>query len=130
MKCKFYSEVTDKCTFDGPPDDCTYKDDPSKCSCFKPKMIEYGSSDVYEKQDEFYKKYCRWCSSLVCTGVEDVEARKGCKYYQHDYKERIIEEIKLLGATQDEIDLLTDQIALNGINNNREPKSVAWAILQ
>lgn len=95
-----------------------------------PEMVEYGSSGVYEEQDEFYKKYCRWCSSLVCTGVEDVKARKGCKCYQHDYKERIIEEMKLLGATQDEIDLLTVQIVLNGINNNREPKSVAWAILQ
>ena len=48
LKCKFYSEVTDKCTFDGPPDDCPYQDDPSKCNCFKPKMIEYGSSDAYE----------------------------------------------------------------------------------
>ena len=36
MKCKYYSEVTDKCAFDGPLDDCPYQDDPSKCNCFEP----------------------------------------------------------------------------------------------
>ena len=50
MKCKFYSEEIGKCLFDGPPDDCPYQDDPSKCNCFKPKMIEYGSSDAYEDE--------------------------------------------------------------------------------
>lgn len=49
-KCKFYSEVTDKCAFDGPLDDCPYQDDPSKCNCFKPKMIEYESSSTYEDE--------------------------------------------------------------------------------
>ena len=69
MKCKFYQEEIDKCVFDGPPDDCPYKNDLSECNCFEPKMVEYGSSDAYEEEINFTKKYCRKCSSLVCTGV-------------------------------------------------------------
>lgn len=49
-------------------------------------MIEYGSSDVYNDEDEFYKKYCRECSSLVCSGVRDTVAREGCRYYRHEMK--------------------------------------------
>ena len=89
MKCKFYSEEIGKCLFDGPPDDCPYQDDPSECNCFKPKMIEYGSSDAYEDEDEFYKKYCRGCSSLVCTGVRDTVAREGCRYYRHEMTKEV-----------------------------------------
>lgn len=86
MKCKFYSEEIDKCVFDRVPVDCSYKDNPSECNYFEPKIIEYGSSDVCKEQDEFYKKYCRWCSSLVCTGVRDTVAREGCKYYRYEMK--------------------------------------------
>lgn len=76
MKCKFYSEVTDKCAFDGPLDDCPYQDDPNKCNCFEPKMDE----------DEFYKKYCRKCSLLVCGSVRDTVSREGCRYYRQEMK--------------------------------------------
>lgn len=85
MKCKFYSEATDKCAFDGPLDDCPYQNDPSKCNCFEPKMDE----------DEFYKKYCRTCSSLVCGGVRDTVAREGCRYYRHEMKKENFDNLPL-----------------------------------
>lgn len=88
MKCKFYQEEIDKCVFDGPPDDCPYKNDLSECNCFEPKMVEYGSSDAYEEEINFTKKYCRKCSSLVCTGVRDTVAREGCKHYQYEMKRK------------------------------------------
>lgn len=49
-------------------------------------MIEYGSSDAYNDEDKFYEKYCRGCSSLVCSGVRDTVAREGCGYYRHEMK--------------------------------------------
>ena len=34
-------------------------------------------------EKEFSEKYCKVCSSLVCTGTEE-EAAKGCKDYQKE----------------------------------------------
>ena len=34
-------------------------------------------------EKEFSEKYCKGCSSLVCTGTEE-EAAKGCKNYQKE----------------------------------------------
>ena len=34
-------------------------------------------------EKEFSEKYCKGCSSLVCTGTEE-EATKGCKDYQKE----------------------------------------------
>ena len=34
-------------------------------------------------EKEFNEKYCKGCSSLVCTGTEE-EAVKGCKDYQKE----------------------------------------------
>ena len=34
-------------------------------------------------EKEFNEKYCKGCSSLVCTGTEE-EAAKGCKDYQKE----------------------------------------------
>ena len=34
-------------------------------------------------EKEFSEKYCKGCSSLVCTGTEE-EAAKGCKDYQKE----------------------------------------------
>ena len=95
MKCKFYSEEIGKCLFDGPPDDCPFEDNKDSCDCFEPKMIEYGSSDVYNDEDEFYKKYCRGCSSLVCSGVRDTVAREGCRYYRHEMKKETPDNLPL-----------------------------------
>lgn len=95
MKCKFYSEEIDKCLFDGPPDVCPFEDNKDSCGCFEPKMIEYGSSDVYNDEDEFYKKYCRGCSSLVCSGVRDTVAREGCGYYRQEMKKGTLDSLPL-----------------------------------
>ena len=46
------------------------------------------------------------------------------------YKESIIEEMKNLNATKEELALLTDNTVINGLVNKRDPKSVALAVLQ
>ena len=46
------------------------------------------------------------------------------------YKESIIEEMKNLNATKEELALLADNTVINGLVNKRDPKSVALAILQ
>lgn len=46
------------------------------------------------------------------------------------YREKIIQEMKKLGATSQEIELLQYETILNSINNKRKPEDVAWAILQ
>lgn len=58
-------------------------------------MIEYGSSDVHNDEDEFYNKYCRGCSSLVCSGVRDTVAREGCRYYRHEMKKETPDNLPL-----------------------------------
>lgn len=93
MKCKFYSDEIGKCLFDGSLTDCPYQDDYSKCNCFEP--LEYGSSDAYNDEDEFYKKYCRGCSSLVCSGVRDTVAREGCGYYRQEMKKETSDNLPL-----------------------------------
>ena len=105
MKCKFYSDYIegvgecccsyDKVNYNGPILLCTHKDEEDNCTCFEPKMIEYGSSDVYNDEDEFYKKYCRGCSSLVCSGVRDTVAREGCGYYRQEMKKGIPDNLHL-----------------------------------
>lgn len=44
-------------------------------------------------------------------------------------KETIIE-LKKLGATEDELDLLHDATIKNSIRSKRSPEDVAWAIMQ
>lgn len=34
-------------------------------------------------EQEFEKKYCKYCSSLVCSGIGE-EATEGCKNYQKE----------------------------------------------
>lgn len=46
------------------------------------------------------------------------------------YRESIIEEMKNLNATKEELDLLVDNTVINGLINKRNPKSVALAVLQ
>ncbi len=46
------------------------------------------------------------------------------------YRESVIVEMKKLGATEQEITLVHDATIANSIINKREPRDVAWAILQ
>lgn len=46
------------------------------------------------------------------------------------YRSQLILEMKKLGATKNEIELISDTLILNAINNNRKPEDVAWAVLQ
>lgn len=46
------------------------------------------------------------------------------------YRASLIEEMKKQGASESEINLVSDSIIINSINRGRNPKAVAWAILQ
>lgn len=46
------------------------------------------------------------------------------------YRERVVTEMKKMGATEQELSLLHDITIKNSIINKREPRDVAWAILQ
>ena len=46
------------------------------------------------------------------------------------YHRMVVIEMKKMGATPQEIDLLKNETILNSIRNNRKPEDVAWAILR
>ena len=48
----------------------------------------------------------------------------------YEYKDQVIQSMIDLGAKKNDFFLLTDEMILNGINNNWQPSDVAWAILQ
>lgn len=47
-----------------------------------------------------------------------------------DYKDSLITEMEKIGASEQEIGLINDNLVLNSIKNGRQPEDVAWAILQ
>lgn len=47
-----------------------------------------------------------------------------------EYKKKLQDEMVKLGATDQELKLITDIIVKNAINKNRKPKDVAWALVQ
>ena len=100
MKCKFCLESPDGSSnaclnWSCKSTKCLFADPQNECECFEPERIEYGSSDAHNDEDEFYKKYCRGCSSLVCSGVRDTVAREGCKYYRHEMKKETPDNLHL-----------------------------------
>lgn len=46
------------------------------------------------------------------------------------YRERLICEMKKMGASEQELSLIHETTIMNSIINKREPRDVAWAILQ
>lgn len=46
------------------------------------------------------------------------------------YRHALIFELEKQGACESDIGLISDTIIVNSINAGREPKAVAWAILQ
>lgn len=47
-----------------------------------------------------------------------------------DYKNKLIIEMKKMGASTDELLLIQDATIRNAIKRKRKPEDVAWAILQ
>lgn len=47
-----------------------------------------------------------------------------------EYRKALIEELKKRGATPAELNLVSDEIITNALNQHRSVESVAWAILQ
>lgn len=47
-----------------------------------------------------------------------------------DYKEKVIREMELMGAVNEEIALIDDIIVLASIQNHHQPKDLAWAMMQ
>ncbi len=48
----------------------------------------------------------------------------------NSYRNSLIAELKNQGATKSDLDLVTDIIVINSLNERRGPRAVAWAILQ
>lgn len=46
------------------------------------------------------------------------------------YRSKIKKEMKRMGASKSELKLLKNNTVRNGYKNRRDPKDVAWAILQ
>lgn len=46
------------------------------------------------------------------------------------YRIALVSEMKKQGASESDIGLVSDTIIINSINAGRNPKAVAWAILQ
>ena len=46
------------------------------------------------------------------------------------YREKLINEMKKMGASEKELLLIHDATIKNSIINKREPRNVAWALLQ
>lgn len=47
-----------------------------------------------------------------------------------EYKKRLQDEMIKLGATDQELKIITDTIVKNAINKDRKPEDVAWALVQ
>lgn len=47
-----------------------------------------------------------------------------------EYKEEVLNQMVLQGATENDLQLLKEETIINAIRKNRSPKDVAWAILQ
>lgn len=37
----------------------------------------------------FCDRHCRCCTSLVCDGINDEEARDGCQYFRDEFLEEV-----------------------------------------
>ena len=42
-----------------------------------------------DKYNDFCDRHCKWCTSLVCDGVNDTKARDGCKYFRDEFPEEV-----------------------------------------
>ena len=42
-----------------------------------------------DKYNDFCDRHCKWCTSLVCDGVNDTEARDGCQYFRDEFPEEV-----------------------------------------
>lgn len=64
MKCKFCLESPDGSNnaclnWSCKSTKCLFADPQNECECFEPERIEYGSSDAYNDEDEFYKNIAK-----------------------------------------------------------------------
>lgn len=41
------------------------------------------------KYNDFCDRHCKLCTSLVCDGVNDTEARDGCEYFRDEFPEEV-----------------------------------------
>lgn len=42
-----------------------------------------------DKYNDFCDRHCKWCTSLVCDGVNDTKARDGCEYFRGEFPEEV-----------------------------------------
>lgn len=42
-----------------------------------------------DKYNDFCDRHCKWCTSLVCDGVNNTETRDGCQYFRDEFPEEV-----------------------------------------
>lgn len=102
---------------------CWFADQQNECENFEPERIEYGSSDAYNDEDEFYKKYCKGCSSLVCNGVRDTVAREGCGYYRQEMKKGTLDNLHLAEDAKIALPKYSARISIGSLQMNITDKT-------
>ena len=128
MKCKFCLESPDGSNnaclnWSCKSTKCLFADPQNECECFEPERIEYGSSDAHNDEDEFYKKYCKGCSSLVCSGVRDTVAREGCRYYRHEMKKETPDNLPLREGAKIALPKYSARISIGNFQINLTDKT-------
>ena len=69
-----------------------------------------------------YKFFKQQSLSLQADAISQSQVEK--------YAVSLKEAMTAMGATAEELDLVSTQIIINAIRRNRKPEDVAWAILQ
>lgn len=69
--------------------------------------------------NKFFKK------QLIQNSSEDISQKD-----IDQYRLTLLCEMKRIGATENDLSLISNCIIINSIKNKRSPKEVAWAILQ
>lgn len=128
MKCKFCLESPDGSNnaclnWSCKSTKCLFADPQNECERFEPERIEYGSNDAYNDEDEFYKKYCRGCSSLVCNGVRDTVAREGCGYYRQEMKKGTPDNLHLAEGAKIVLPKYSARISIGSLQINLTDKT-------
>lgn len=53
------------------------------------RFVENMKKMKIDKYNDFCDRHCKWCTSLVCDGVNNTEARDGCQYFRDEFPEEV-----------------------------------------
>lgn len=80
----------------------------------------------FEKFDP--TRFCPNCGAKMDENVNETEPVQGKQIVE--YRNSVVEEMKKMGASPDEISLLTYETIIRSLSLDRKPEDVAWALLE